>query len=356
MTAARPSRRRAGAARAWPWVRWLARRAAYGALIVLAVTAIVFVATQALPSDPARAVLGPDAPESSVRTLRAQLGLDRPLADQYLSWLAAATQGRFGVSLDSGVPVARLVGERLGNSLLLLALTALVVIPFALVAGTALAVKRDSLADRVALPALVLVKATPEFAIGIVLVMLFATTVFQWLPAVSLLDPAHARLAQLDYLVLPVATLAIASAPYLVRLVRGATIDALDSDYVAAARLRGIPERRILWRHALPNALLPMIHGVALTFGVLAGGSLVVEVVFTYPGLGTALNAAINVRDVPVIQALVLLIATAVVAINLVADLLAVRLTPRRRTAVTDRHARSVPRFPSERTTEGRSR
>jgi peptide/nickel transport system permease protein len=316
------------------WTRWLAQRLLAGLATVLAISVVVFAATQALPSDPARTVLGPEAPESSVRTLQKQLGLDRPVAEQYLCWAIKLAQGDFGVSLDSHVPVARLVNQRTANSLSLLAGVLAVLIPLALSVGCWLALRRDSRIDRYAVTLLIALKAIPSFVLGIALVMLFATTVMRVLPAVSLLEPGKSPWTQPQYLVLPLATLALAGLPYLIRLVRSAMIEALDSEYVLAARLRGVPERRIVWRHALPNALIPAIQGTALTMSVLLGGTLIVEVVFTYPGLGSALNAAIEMRDLPVIQGIVLLLATGVVVINLVADLLTVLLTPRLRTAL----------------------
>jgi peptide/nickel transport system permease protein len=200
--------------------------------------------------------------------------------------------------------------------------------------GCWLALHRDSWFDRKTVSVLIALKAVPNFALGIGLVMLFSTTVFRLLPAVSLLEPGRSPWSQSAFLILPLATLALAGLPYLIRLVRSAMIEALDSEYVLAARLRGVTERRVVWTHALPNALIPAIQGMALTLSVLLGGTLIVEVVFTYPGLGSALNAAIEMRDIPVIQAIVLLVAAGVVLINLGADLLTVLLTPKLRTAL----------------------
>lgn len=317
-----------------PWARWLGRRLLGGAAAVVAISVIVFAATQALPSDPARMVLGPEATEQTVRTLQRQLGLDQPLPVQYLNWCGRLLRGDLGVSLDSQVPVQSLLASRANNSLALLAGVLALLVPLSLAGGVWLALHRDSWLERQLLGALIAIKAVPQFALGIALVMLFATSVWRWLPAVSLLESGRAAWLQPRFLVLPLATLLLAGLPYLCRLVRAAMIEALESEYVLAARLRGVPEWRILWRHALPNALIPAIQGLALTLSVLLGGTLVVEVVFAYPGIGSALNAAIEMRDLPVVQALVLLIAASVVLINLAADLLAVLLTPRLRTAL----------------------
>ena len=154
-----------------------------------------------------------------------------------------------------------------------------------------------------------------------------------FLPAVSILDPDQSLLRQLKFLILPVLALSLTALPYLTRMVRAAMIESLESDYVIAARLRGIPHRRIVWLHTLPNALVPAIQGVALTLRTLIGGAVLAEVIFSYPGIGTALNAAIQMRDLPMIQAIVLVITLAVVLVNLLADLLTVLLTPKLRTA-----------------------
>jgi peptide/nickel transport system permease protein len=315
------------------WTPWFLGRLASGAAAILAISVIVFASTQALPSDPARVILGPDAPEETVRTLRAQLGLDQPVATQYARWVRRAAVGDFGRSLDSHVPVIELIGRRLRNTALLLGGVMTLIVPFALALGVWLAVRRDSRLDRAFVTTLIVLKALPAFAVAMGLIMLLSTSVFELLPAVSLVDPDRPLWGQLSYLVLPTLTLALSTLPYLVRLVRASMIEALETDYVTQARLRGIPERRVLWRHAAPNALVPAIQGLALTLSVLVGGTIVVEVVFAYPGIGSALNAAVGSRDIPMLQGLVLILTTAVVGVNLAADLLTVLLTPRLRTS-----------------------
>ncbi|MGC0416066.1 ABC transporter permease [Embleya sp. AB8] len=315
------------------WVGWLARRLAGAVAAILTLSAIVFAATQALPSDPARTVLGPDATEASIAELRRQLGLDRPLFEQYLSWLGDLLGGDPGTSVDSRLPVGKLLGERLANSLALLTCVLVTALAATLLFGILAAVHRDRRLDRVITSVAVTVQAVPAFVLAIALVMVFATSVFHVLPAASLIEPGHSPWARPEYLVLPTIALALSVTPYLLRQLRGALIEALDADHVVAARLRGVPEHRLLLRHALPGALVPLVQGVALTLSVLFGGSLVVEAAFTYPGIGSALDAAVGVRDLPVVQACVLLIATGVVTVNLLADLLTVLLTPRLRTA-----------------------
>ncbi len=315
------------------WLPWFLGRLGYGLLTAWVISLVVFIATQALPSDPARVILGPEAPLESILTLRQQLGLDRPILIQYLAWLAQILRGDLGISLDSAQPVAELLFIRFGNTLALLLGVLLLVVPLALVIGVGLALRRDSRLDRWGLATLIVLKATPGYLVAIGLVLLFSMPHFDLLPAVSLIDPDRPLWRQLDYLALPVLALSLSALPYLARLVRASMIETLDSDYVGAARLRGLSERRLVWCHTLPNALVPAIQGVALTLRVLIGGALLAEVVFSYPGIGTLLNSAIQMRDLPLIQGTVLVITLGVVAINLLADLLTVLLTPKLRTA-----------------------
>ncbi|OTG84140.1 peptide ABC transporter permease [Acinetobacter sp. ANC 4558] len=323
------------------WLPWFLTRLALGVLVVFVITLIVFIATQALPSDPARVILGPEAPDETVQLLREQLGLTQPILLQYWHWLSQLFQGNFGISIDSHVPVAQIIGNFFGNTIALTCLVLVITIPVSVVLGVWLALHRDSILDRVVVSTSILFKAVPGFVLAIWLMMFFSTSVFHILPAASLLIPGQSPFTQLEFLILPVMTLSLSLIPYLMRLVRGSMIDALESDYVTAARMRGIPERRIIWRHVLPNALVPVIQGTALSTRVLLSGALIIEVVFSYPGIGNALNAAIEMRDIPTIQAIVLLLTICVVVINLIADLITTLLTPKIRT--TKKHKARSP-------------
>lgn len=325
------------------WLPWFIGRLFSGVSVVLFISVVVFAATQALPSDPARVILGPEAPEATVEILREQLGLNQPIWLQYTTWLNHLLHGEFGRSIDSNVQVIDILNNFFFNTLALTLSVVLVTVPISIILGVWLALRRDSLVDRVVVSTSIVFKAVPGFAIAIWLMMLFSTSVLHILPAASLLIPGESPFTQLEFLVLPLITLALSLIPYLMRLVRGSMIDTLESEYVTAARLRGIPERRIIWRHVLPNALVPAIQGIALTVRVLLSSALIVEVVFSYPGIGNALNAAIEMRDIPTIQAIVLVLTISVVVVNLLADLLTTLLTPRIRTA-THRPYRSPGR------------
>lgn len=315
------------------WFPWFIGRLFSGLLVVFVISLIVFIATQALPSDPARVILGAEAPEATVELLREQLGLNQPILMQYWNWFSQFLQGNFGNSIDSHVPVKQIITNFFANTLFLTILVIVITVPISIILGVWLALKRDSKLDRFIVSGSILFKAVPGFVLAIWLMMFFSISVFQILPAASLLDPNRTIFAQLQYLVLPALTLVLSLAPYLMRLVRGSMIDALESEYVVAARLRGIPERRVIWKHVLPNALVPTIQGIALSLRVLISGGLIIEVVFSYPGIGNALNAAIEMRDIPTIQAIVLLLTICVVVVNLAADLLTTLLTPRLRTS-----------------------
>lgn len=315
------------------WLPWFFTRLLSGVLVVFVISLIVFIATQALPSDPARVILGPEATEAMVQILREQLGLNDPILIQYWHWLSQLLQGNFGRSIDSNVPVVQIVQNYFGNTVALTILVIAITVPLSVVLGVWLSLRRDSKLDRIIVSSSILFKAVPGFVIAIWLMMFFSTSILHILPAASLLIPEQSAFSQIEFLVLPILTLALSLIPYLMRLVRGSMIDALESDYVTSARLRGIPERRIIWKHVLPNALVPVVQGTALTIRVLLSGALIIEVVFSYPGIGNALNAAIELRDIPTIQAIVLLLTICVVAVNLIADLITTLLTPKIRTA-----------------------
>jgi peptide/nickel transport system permease protein len=315
------------------WLPWFFTRLLSGVLVVFVISLIVFIATQALPSDPARVILGPEATDATVQILREQLGLNDPILIQYWHWLSQLLQGNFGRSIDSNVPVVQIVQNYFGNTVVLTILVIVITVPLSVVLGVWLSLRRDSKLDRIIVSSSILFKAVPGFVIAIWLMMFFSTSILHILPAASLLIPEQSAFSQIEFLVLPILTLALSLIPYLMRLVRGSMIDALESDYVTSARLRGIPEQRIIWKHVLPNALVPVVQGTALTIRVLLSGALIIEVVFSYPGIGNALNAAIELRDIPTIQAIVLLLTICVVAVNLIADLITTLLTPKIRTA-----------------------
>jgi len=317
-----------------PLAKIILRRLALGLLTLLLISVLVFAATQALPGDTATAILGRDATPDRVKVVREQLGLNRPAVAQYITWLGNIARGNLGDSLVAQEPVTSLLKGRVMNSAALVLLAALISIPLSILIGSVSGLLRDRWFDSgVSLGTLALA-ALPEFVIGIILIMLFATQVMTILPAVSRVDPNVPLTSQLDVLILPALTLVLAVAPYIIRILRASMIEVLESEYVQMARLKGIPERLVLQRHALPNAVIPAIQVIALNLAWLAGGVVVVEYLFNYPGIGSGLVDAVANRDVPVIQAIVLLIASLYVGFNLIADILTILVSPRLRTGL----------------------
>ncbi len=309
----------------------ISRRLALGLLTIFLVTVLVFAATEVLPGDAARVVLGRGANETTLAALRAQLHLDAPVPVRYGRWLKGLCTGHLGVSLVNGQPVSALIAPRIVNSGVLLGFTGLIGIPLAIGAGILAASMRGRRFDRVLSLAVLVLAGLPEFVVGICLILIFATVVVQWLPPVSLVAPGASVLSKPAILVLPVATLALVIFPYVFRMTRATMIDVLDSDYMEMASLKGLPRWRLVLVHALPNAISPTIQVVALTFAYLAGGTVMIEYLFGYAGLGQGLMSAIEARDIPLIQAIVLLLAALYVCLNVAADVASILVTPRLR-------------------------
>lgn len=312
----------------------IVRRLLLGVATMFATSILIFAATQALPGDAARSILGKDATPASLTELRTQLGLDKPVVEQYTDWIGGVATGDLGTSLASGEPVSRLVGSSIGNSLVLMLLAGVISVPLAMFLGVASAQHRDSAFDHVLSIGLLGLAALPEFVVAIALVVVLATTVLHIFPAVSAIPPGDAPWAHPDQLVLPVATLVVAVTPYVARMMRASMVEVLESEYVAMARLKGASDRRVLWRHAVPNAIAPALQVTVFYLAYLAGGIVVVEFVFNYPGIGAAFLDAVQNRDIPVVQALALLLAALYVCLNLVGDIGTILVSPRLKSAL----------------------
>ncbi len=307
---------------------WLPRRLVIVALLLLLVSSLIFAATQALPGDVALMILGKDAMPEQIRALRTELKLDRPLLEQYVGWLSSLARGDLGQSYAARIPVADLIGPRIVNSFALVSISMLVSIPLAVVFGVWSAHQRDGVLDHVLTWLSLLTNALPEFVLGVLLVVVFSTNVFHLLPAISMISVTRPLYEQWPVLVLPCATLVLLQATYLYRLIRGSVIDVLLTDYIEFAHLRGLSMRRVLFRHALPNAVAPAIQAAATVFAVSVGGVVTVEYVFSYPGIGSALVDAVGNRDIAVVQSIVLLIAATFFLANMFADIVGALLTP----------------------------
>jgi len=318
-----------------PLLKLILIRIGLGLLTLFLVSIVVFAATQALPGDTARAILGKEAADKArYEALREQLGLDEPMTTQYLSWLGGVVTGDLGNSLVQDKPVTELLSRRVQNTFVLVLIAALVSVPVSLFLGSLTALRRDSKFDVTVTVGSLSLAALPEFVIGILLILLFATQVFTWLPAVSRIDPTVPIYEQLELFILPALTLTLAVAPYITRILRASTIEVLESEYVMMARLKGLPDRLVLNRHAVPNALAPAIQVTALNLAWLAGGVVVVEYLFNFPGIGSLLVDSVANRDMPMVQAICLIIAAVYVLANLSADILTILVSPRLRTGL----------------------
>ncbi len=315
-----------------PIARFIVRRVLLGLFTLFVISLLIFLVTQALPSDTARIILGREATPEAVATMRAEFGLDRSLPRQYFDWLFGLLRGDLGMSFTTRQPISGYIGEIVLNSLFLAAVAALVSIPISIGIGVFAASRRDSRADTAVTSVLQVFASIPEFVVGTLLIVMFATTVTHIFPAVVFLSPGDPPWKAWKGLILMVCTLTLAVAPYVARVMRGSLIEVLESDYIEMARLKGMPERTVLWRHAFPNALGPTFQVIALNLAYLAGGIILVEYLFNFQGIGSALREAVKSRDLPVIQFIGLVIGGVYVLTNLLADLGTILVTPRLRT------------------------
>ena len=309
--------------------RWLPRRLGFLLLTVLLTSLILFVITRLLPGDPARIILGREAAAPALDALRRELGLDRPAALQYLAWLRDFATGDWGVSYGfRGQEIRPLVLAALGNSLRLAGLTLLIAVPTAVALGVAAALNEDRPIDHLVSIGSLSVVGLPEFVTGLVLIELFSFRL-GWLPASSTIRPGDGLVESLPSMVLPALTATLVLLAYIARLTRASVLEELRRPYVGTAELKGIPRRRVIVAHVLRNALLPTITVVAISFGWLVSGLIVVENVFNYPGIGRLLFQAIDRRDLPLMQALSFVTVLAFALANFAADLLYAALDPR---------------------------
>jgi peptide/nickel transport system permease protein len=308
---------------------FIVRRTLLGVLVLFLVSLIVFAATQAL-GDPARAILGRTATPASLAALHKQLHLDQPVFQQYWNWITGLLHGDAGTSLSAQIPVTDYLKDRVVNSAFLVLLAGGISIPISIIIGSYAALHRDRPFDVITSIITLAFAALPEFVVGLLLVVFFSTNVEHWLPAIA--TPGKRPWQDLEGMILPTAVLVIAVTPYVVRIMRASMIEVLESDYVEMARLKGLPERQVLVRHALPNALGPTFQVIAINLAYLAGGVIVVEYLFNYAGIGGAIRDSVFNNDLPLVQALAMLIATLYVVLNLLADIATILVTPRLRT------------------------
>lgn len=312
--------------------RLIASRILFSALTLFLVSILIFLILEALPGDVASRILGREATARALEVLRSQLHLDQPALVRYVRWLGDFLRGDLGTSIATGRPIADVLGPRIVNTLLLSLFAFAIYLVLALVPAIVQAVNRGKTIDNVISVITLLLLSLPDFLLATMLLFLFAVAV-PILPALATISDNSSWHEVLRALVLPAVTLAIMMAVYAIRVLRDSLIEVLRSDYVRLAELKGLRPRAVLFRHALPNAIVPALNVTALNLGFLIGGVVIVERVFSYPGFGTLLIDALQLRDIPLIKATVMISAAVYVAANLVADVLAVLLQPRLRTS-----------------------
>ncbi|MEX5277645.1 ABC transporter permease [Kocuria sp. CPCC 205261] len=308
------------------------KRLGISVFVLLAVSLLVFFFTLLLPGDPAQAILGQQATPERLAALREQLDLNAPWYERYLSWLGGLLVGDLGTSAATGGSVNALLASKVSASVVLMAIAAVIAIPVGLLLGTWSAMRRGRAADQGLTGISLVLAALPEFVIGVALTTLLSTTVFRLLPSVTMAAPGTRVWDYPLQLILPTLTLILVVVPYMIRMTRTTMADVLDSGYVEMARLKGLPERQVIFKHALPHAIGPVAQVIAMQLAWLAGGIVVVEFLFRYPGLGQAMVDAVNTRDVQVVQALSMIIAAFYVIVNLLADVVGILANPKLRT------------------------
>jgi peptide/nickel transport system permease protein len=311
-------------------IRLIGGRVLLSLLTLLIVSALIFWILEVLPGDVASRIMGRDATPETLALLRAKLHLNDPALTRYLRWLGGMAAGDFGTALTSSRPIVQILEPRIFNTVLLAGYAFLLYLPMALIPALIQAVRRDRPTDHALSAVTLVLLSMPDFLIATLLLVAFVVTV-PLLPAISLVDQSSTAVEYFRAMTLPAITLAIVMAVYAVRMLRDNLIEVLGSDYVRMAELKGLSRRKVLLRHALPNALVPTLNITALNLAYLIGGVVVVEKVFSYPGFGSLLVDSLQLRDLPLIEATVLIAAAVYIAANLLADIGAILLNPRLR-------------------------
>lgn len=299
-------------------------------LVLWGISIVVFLLMHLVPGDPALALLGPMATPENLAELRAGLGLDQPIPVQYVRWFTKVLQGDFGTSIQQRTPVLPLLLERFWNTLILTVTAVLISTLIGIPAGVVSATRQYSLFDRLSMLLALFGNSMPAFWLGLMSILIFALRL-RWFPASGMWPIVGDQTigALLHHLTLPAVTLGISTAAVTARITRSSMLEVIRQDYIRTAHAKGLRSALVTRRHALTNALLPVLTVIGVQFGFLLGGAVITETVFSWPGLGLALYNAISVRDFPVVQGGVLIVATSFVLINLLVDLMYAWIDPR---------------------------
>ncbi|MDO3443922.1 ABC transporter permease [Agrobacterium sp. V1] len=308
----------------------VARRLVVMLTTLLIVSFIVFSATSLLPGDTATILLGQAATPEAVAGLRTAMHLDDPALLRFVRWLFGLLHGELGTSYANNMAIADLIGPRFVNSMKLAGITTLIAVPLALTLGISSAMLRGTLYDRIVTVLTIGVISVPEFMIATLAVLLFAVYL-KWLPALSLVSEVHTLFDVLRVYAMPVITLTFVVSAQMIRMSRAAMIETLDTPYVEMALLKGAPRMRIVLRHALPNALGPIVNAVALSLSYLVGGVIIVETIFNYPGIAKLMVDGVATRDLPLIQTCAMIFCVGYLLLITTADIIAIMSNPRLR-------------------------
>jgi peptide/nickel transport system permease protein len=309
-------------------IRTIAHRIFGMIVVMLIVVTIVFVIVRVTPGDPAAVMLGPDANAADIAALRTQLGLDRPMLVQYGQYVFDVLRGDFGQSIFLGQPVLSALADRAEPTFFLTLFALAIAVAIALPIGILSAYRRGSFFDQAATTIAMLAASIPSFWLGLLMIQVFAVK-FGWFPTSGYGGPGTTLAERLHHLVLPAFALGIVSSALIIRFTRASMLDVLGDDYVRTARSKGMSERRVVLRHALKNALIPILTIVGLTAALLISGAVVTETVFSLPGVGNLVVNAVLRRDYPVIQGALLVVAGLYVLINFGIDMLYILVDPR---------------------------
>jgi peptide/nickel transport system permease protein len=314
-----------------PAATLLAQRIALGLLLLFLVSILIFVGTIILPGDVAQSILGQAATPEALSNLRAELGLNEPAITRYFEWLGGAVTGDFGNALTSGLDISTEIGRRLGNTLFLAFWAAVIAVPLAIFLGLLAVRYRDKWPDKLISAVTLASISIPEFLIGYV-VMYFIGVKLRWFsPTAITYRPDADIFTRLESIALPVIVLTLVVLAHMMRMTRAAILNVMQSAYIETAELKGLSRFQIIWKHAFPNSISPIVNVVMLNLAYLVVGVVVIEVVFVYPGMGQYLVDHVSKRDVPVVQACGLIFAAVYIGLNMIADIVSILANPRLR-------------------------
>ncbi|RED54373.1 ABC transporter permease [Aestuariispira insulae] len=313
-----------------PLIRMIAQRLALGIVLLFAISLVIFIGTEMLPGDVAQSILGQSATEQSLANLREELGLNQPAYVRYLDWVGGILQGDLGTSLTNKQDIGSMIGTRLGNTFFLASVAAVMSVPLAVLLGMIAVHYKDGFIDKAISMSTLGAISLPEFFIGYLLIY-FVAVQLGWFPSNALVHSGMSLMEKLYAVALPATTLTLVVLAHMMRMTRAAILNVMSSAYVETAELKGLSSFKIIFHHAFPNAIAPIITVVMLNLGYLVVGVVVVEVIFVYPGMGQLMVDHVIKRDMPVVQACGLIFAATYILLNMTADILAIIANPRLR-------------------------